>query len=494
MTTHTTPGAVRPKVDPLLPWRLHPDRALPADPGLRPIAREIYRSIANLPIISMHGHVDAALLDADQSFGNPSEVLVTPDHYLLRMLVSQGTSLSALGVPRRDGGPVEQDPREVFRRFAEGWHHFRGTPTRLWMEHVLVEVFGVSNRLSADTADAAYDRIAAVLARPDHRPLALLDRFGIECLATTDPATSDLTHHRSLADRGWAHRVIPTFRPDALLQVDAPMWATEVDALAAASGVDVTDYRSFLQAIEQRRQAFVRAGAAATDHGTPFTTTERLDPTDAARIFDHGRRRAATAQDAQAFAGHMLNEMARMSAEDGLVMQLHPGVLRDHAADVQLRHGSDVGYDIPVSAEFTRALRPLLSRWGHHPGFRLILFTLDEAVYSRELAPLAGVYPTVRLGAPWWFLDAPDAMRRVREAVVETAGFSNLSGFVDDTRAFFSIPARHDLARRTDAGHLARLVGEHRLDLDDALGLAYDLTVTFPRRAYARPDAELPDP
>jgi glucuronate isomerase len=474
-------------------WELHPDRALPAEPGVRALAREIYASVADLPIISMHGHVDAGELDRDERFGDPAQVLIVPDHYLLRMLVSSGVPLEALGVASRDPAAWhETDPRAIFRRFAERWHLFRGTPTRFWLEHVLVDVFGVRDRLSAATADAAFEQIAEVLARDDHRPLALLDRFGIEVLATTDPASDDLAHHHRLHARGWSGRIVPTFRPDALLAVDAPGWSAEVDALGRASGTDVGDYAGFLAAIRQRRAAFVAAGATASDHGTPLTGTELLDAADAARIFDDARVGRVTRAGADAFAGHMLHVMAQMSTEDGLVMQLHPGVLRNHDPGVHARFGPDVGYDIPVASEFTRALRPLLTALGHHPGLRMILFTVDEDVYSRELAPLAGVYPAVLLGAPWWFLDAPDAMRRAREAVTETAGFYNTSGFVDDTRAFFSIPARHDLARRTDAGHLARLVAEHRLDMDEALQTARDLVSGLPAAAYTRTVAEVP--
>ncbi|MDN4478563.1 glucuronate isomerase [Demequina sp. SYSU T00039] len=468
------------------PWSLHAERALPADTTTRAIATEIYRSIADLPITSMHGHVDAGVFDRDEPFGDPAEVLVTPDHYLLRMLVSQGANLAELGVRTLDGSPYETDPRAIFRKFAAGWHLFRGTPTRYWMEHVLVEVFGVEKPLSADTADEVYDQIAALLASDAFRPLALLDRFNIQLIATTDGAADPLAHHASLRARGWGDRIVPTFRPDPFLALDGAHWRDHIDALSVASGIDVASYPAYLSALEQRRQAFVAMGGVATDHGTTILNTTPLADAEAARIFDAALAGTVSAAEAQAFGGHMLTEMARMSTEDGLVMQLHPGSLRNHDPAVQALHGPDVGYDIPFATEFTRALQPLLMRFGHHPRLRLILFTLDEDTYSRELAPLAGVYPAVRLGAPWWFLDAPDAMRRGREAVTETAGFYNTTGFVDDTRAFFSIPARHDLSRRVDSGYLARLVAEHRLELDEAIATAYDLTVTLPQSAYTR--------
>jgi glucuronate isomerase len=404
------------------------------------------------------------------------------------MLVSQGVPHDALGVPRRDGGPVETDPREIWRAFASHWHLFRGTPTRFWLEHVLIDVLGVEQRLSARTADAAYDTIAARLAEPDFRPLALLDRFGIEIIATTDPAWASLHDHADLASRGWGERVVPTFRPDALLHPDRAGWAQDVALLGERAGTSIGSYREFVAALEARRWAFVEAGARATDHGHVLADTTPMDEVDAAAVFAAALRGDVDAAAAQAFSAHMLFEMARMSTQDGLVMQLHPGSLRDHDPRVLAQRGPDVGYDIPVATEYVRALRPLLNAFGHHPNLRLVLFTLDEDTFSRELAPLAGVYPAVRLGAPWWFLDTPDGMRRFREAVTDTAGFANTTGFVDDTRAFLSIPARHDLSRRVDAGFLARLVVEHRLDLDEALETAVDLAYGLPRSAYARRD------
>ncbi len=468
-------------------WTLHPDRALPSDPSVRPVAREILSATADLPIVSMHGHVDAALLARDEPFTDPASLLVTPDHYLVRMLVSQGVPHDALGVARRDRPGAVVDPREVWRTFASHWHLFRGTPTRYWMEHVLVDVFGLDERPSADSADRLYDVLAERLAEPDFRPLALFDRFHLEILATTDPATATLDDHADLAARGWGDRIVPTFRPDALLHVDREGWRDDVALLEERSGVSITGYADLVRALEERRRVFVEAGARATDHGHLSADTTPLSATEAERIVAAALRGQVAPADAQAFSGHMLFEMARMSAEDGLVMQLHPGVLRDHDPAVLALRGPDVGYDIPVPTDYVHALRPVLEAFGHHPGLRLVLFTVDEDTFSRELAPIAGVYPAVRLGAPWWFLDTPDGMRRFREAVTDTAGFANTTGFVDDTRAFCSIPARHDLARRIDAGFLARLVAEHRLDLDEAIETAVDLAYRIPREAYARP-------
>lgn len=467
-------------------WTLHPDRALPAEPAQRRIAREILANVAGLPIVSMHGHVDAGAVLRDDPFGDPADLFVIPDHYLLRMLVSAGIAPGDLGVPSLDGTPVETDHRAVWRRFAENWKLYRGTPTRFWLEHAFAEVFELPAPPSAENADDLYDELHAKLARPEYRMRALFDRFGIEILSTTDPATSDLADHAALAEAGWGERVVPTFRPDALFHPDGPGWRTDLALLSERSGIEVVDHPSFLAAIRERRRAFVAAGARASDHGHRTADTTPLDPGEAQRLFAAALDGPLDAAATDAFAANLLFESARMSLDDGLVLQLHPGVLRSHSTQVLARYGTDRGFDIPVGVEFTRALRPMLDAFGHEPRFRAILFTIDETVYSRELAPLAGAYPSVRLGAPWWFLDSPDGMRRFRELTTETAGFMNTSGFVDDTRAFTSIPGRHDLARRVDAGYLARLVAEHRLTLDEAIDSAIDLAYRLPLQAYAK--------
>lgn len=468
------------------PWALHPDRALPSEPGLRSLAREIYAHSAPLPIVSMHGHVAAADIRANASFGDPTELFIIPDHYLVRMLVSQGVTHDALGVARAVGDGAAADHRAVWRLLAENWKLFRGTPTRYWMEHVLGEVFGITTALSPASADAMFDELTAALALPEFRMRPLFDRFNIEILSTTDAADSSLADHDALAAEGWGERVVPTFRPDALFYPDVPSWPAAIAALGARSGIDTLDYQGFLTALRQRRAAFVGAGARASDHGHRTANASPLEPAQARRLYSEALAAPLSASDAEAFAANMLFESARMSAEDGLVMQLHPGVVRNHSPRVFADFGADVGFDIPEHVEFTRALRPLLSCFGHEPEFRIILFTIDETAYSRELAPLAGAYPSVRLGAPWWFLDSPGGMARFRELTTETAGFYNTSGFVDDTRAFMSIPARHDLARRVDAGYLARLVGEHRLGLDEAIETAMDLAYQIPLDSYAR--------
>ncbi|TDW30580.1 glucuronate isomerase [Cryobacterium psychrophilum] len=471
-------------------WRLHPDRALPTDPLQREIAREIYASSAELPIISMHGHIDVGAIDRNDAFGDPAELLIIPDHYLVRMLVSQGLRTEDLGVrPLDPAAGYETDHRAVWRRFAENWKLFRGTPTRYWMEHELVEVFGITEEPSAASADAIYDQLSATLARPEFRIRELFNRFNIEVLSTTDAPDSDLSEHAALAADGWGARVIPTFRPDGIFYPDRAGWRASIRSLATRNGTDITDYRSFLAAVQERRFAFVAAGALATDHGHLSADTTPLSASDAERIFAEALQCPVDAAKGAAFAANMLFESARMSVEDGLVMQLHPGVQRDHSDEIAQTFGPDHGFDIPRAIDYTRGIHPLLNAFGLDPRFRIILFTIDETVYSRELAPLAGAYPSVRLGAPWWFLDSPGGMARFRELVTETAGFYNTSGFVDDTRAFTSIPARHDLSRRIDAGYLAKLVAEHRLSFDEATETAIDLAYTLPLLAYKRRDA-----
>ncbi|GAB3570142.1 glucuronate isomerase [Spelaeicoccus albus] len=476
-------------------WRLDPDRALPADAEIRKQARAIYDEIASLPLVSMHGHVDVDLFAANKPFRNPADLLIVPDHYLVRMLVSQGYTPAELGVPFTDNGgtvagaeasDVETDSRVIWRRFCENWRLFRGTPTRYWLEHEFAEVFGLSAPPSAENADDLYDELTAALARPEFRPLALLDSMNVEILATTDSALAELDSHAELARTLGPDRIVPTFRPDSLLHVRHQSWAKEIAQLAEVSGIATDDYAGYIRALEQRRRAFVAAGARATDHGHVSADTTPLARTEAERIYTAALRGEATAAEADAFSAHMLFEMARMSTDDGLVMQLHPGVLRNHNARIHEKYGADKGFDIPTRVEFTRSLQPMLEEFGLSHDFRCIVFTTDETVYSRELAPLAGAYPSLRLGAPWWFLDSPEQMRRFRESAIETAGFYNTSGFVDDTRAFASIPARHDLARRIDAGYLGKLVAEGRLGPDEACETAIDLTYNLPRHAYAR--------
>lgn len=469
---------------------LHPDRALPAEPTTRAIARELYGHVKDLPLISMHGHVEAQAFAENTPFADPAQLLIVPDHYVCRMLYSQGTRPEQLGIPRVDGGATETDSRAIWRQFCAAWPLFRGTPSRYWLTDEFTSVFGVTEAPSADNADALYDQIAGVLADPTFRPQQLLDRFNIELISTTDPAGSTLAHHASLAEQGLGERVLPTFRPDAVVYLDRADWRASIEDLAEASGIDVGSYAGYIEALKQRRRAFVEAGALASDHGHYYADTTPLPEATAAELYQ--RRFSGgevTPAEVHAFAAHMLYQMASMACEDGLVLQIHPGVHRDHSSSVFRAHGQDKGFDIPIAVEFTRALQPMLDAFGTDPRFRCIVFTIDETVYSRELAPLAGAYPAMRLGAPWWFIDSPESMRRFFETATETAGFHNFSGFVDDTRAYCSIPARHDLYRRISVGWLARLVAEHRLDDDEAAETAVDLAYNLPKLAYQRRQA-----
>ena len=469
--------------DRAFPLTLHSDRLFPADPTVRAIARELYDAVGDRPLICPHGHVDPRRLAWDDPFDDPASLLVTSDHYVTRLLHASGIPLDELGVG--DEALSEDRARSIWRLLCGNWDVYRGTAVRYWLECQLVDLFGVTVRPSLQTADAIYDQIAACLCEDAFRPRALYARFGVEVLATTDDPADDLGAHKVLADDpSWSGRVIPTFRPDRFLEAGQPGWAGAIAELAEASGIDMGDYAGYIDALEQRRQHFIAHGATAADHGHADARTDPLDHAEAERIYRSALAGGATAAEAVAFRRHMVLEMARMSCEDGLVMTIHPGVVRGHHGPTATRFGPDTGHDIPVALELTNALRPLLERFGTTPGFHLVVFTVDETLWSRELAPLAGFYPSVFAGAPWWFLDAPDAIRRFRAAIGETAGFSRTAGFVDDTRAFCTIPARHDMSRRVDAGVLAQLVAEHRLELDEALETAVDLVTTRPKVAF----------
>ncbi|AXJ94412.1 MULTISPECIES: glucuronate isomerase [unclassified Sphingomonas] len=462
---------------------LHEDRLFASDPTQRRIARDLYRSIAALPIVSPHGHTDPRWFASDEPWRNATELLLSPDHYIFRMLYSQGVPLAALGVPSREGAAAT-DPREAWRTFAAHYHLFRGTPSRLWLDHAFADVLGLDVQLESATADHYYDRIGELLATPSFRPRALFDRFGIEVLATTEGAEADLDAHHAIQRSGWSGRVITTYRPDSVIDVEHEAFRPAMARFADLTGEDVWSWRGYLAAHRRRRADFRAAGAVATDHGHATPRTANLSATEAEALFARVTGATPTAADAELFRAQMLTEMARMSVEDGMVMQLHPGSFRNHNAALFTSHGRDKGADIPVRVDYVGALKPLLDAVGNEPALTLILFTLDESTYARELAPLAGHYPCLRLGPAWWFHDSPEGMRRYREMTTETAGFYNTVGFNDDTRAFLSIPARHDAARRVDCAFLARLVAEHRLEDWEAADLAHELTVGLARRAY----------
>ncbi|HKO24988.1 MAG TPA: glucuronate isomerase [Chloroflexota bacterium] len=466
------------------PWTLSPDRCFDADPAQRQVARGLYAAVKGLPLVCPHGHVDPALLaDPAARFTSPAELFVIPDHYVFRMLYSQGVALEDLGVPARDGSPVERDHRRIWQRFAEHFYLFRATPTGLWLSDELITVFGVEEKLNGASAQRIYDHIAERLTRPEFTLRALFARFDIEVLCTTDPATSDLAEHRRLRDEGYDN-IRPTFRPDAVVHLDAVGWRDNVAHLAEVAGIEIVDYASFIRALEAQRARFKSLGATATDHSCVAPYTARLSPAEAGAIFDRALRGAADGADAARFTAHMLMEMARMSVEDGLVMQIHAGSRRDYNAAVFARFGPDKGADIPVKTDWTNNLHALLDAYGNDRRFRVILFTLDESTYSRELAPLAGHYPAVLLGPPWWFYDSVNGMTRYLDLVVETAGLRNTAGFNDDTRAFASIPSRHDVWRRVTCNWLAGLVVRGLLDEEDALEMAHDCAYHLARRAY----------
>lgn len=463
---------------------LHPDRLFPLEADARAIARRLYASVHDLPIISPHGHTDPRWFAQNEAFPDPATLFVVPDHYVFRMLYSQGVRLESLGIPRKDGGPVETDKRAIWRLFARHYPLFRGTPTRLWFDHSMETVFGISERLCEKNADALYDRIDAALKTPAFRPRALFERFKIEAIATTEGALDPLDHHRAIAASGWNGRVITTYRPDACVDPEFEGFTDNLSQLGVLTGCDTLTWRGYLQAHRVRRAYFKQFGATASDHGHASARTANLSQTEAEALFERVRHGKANPADADLFRGQMLTEMARMSLDDGLVLQIHPGAFRNHNPDLFAYFGRDMGGDIPTATDYVSALKPLLDAVGNEPNLTIILFTLDETAYARELAPLAGHYPALRLGPAWWFHDSPHGMRRFREMTTETAGFYNTVGFNDDTRAFLSIPARHDVARRVDCAYLAERVASHQLDEDEAFELAHDLAYRLAKDAY----------
>ncbi len=468
---------------------LQPDRLFSAEPTQRELARSLYEVVKDLPLICPHGHVCPALIaDPNATLGTPTDLFVIPDHYVTRMLYSQGVRLEDLGVPARDGAladstVAEPDHRKIWRRFAEHFYLFRGTPTGLWLKDELAGVFGVDRPLTAENADAVYDELSEKLSRPEFSPRALFKRFNIEVLCTTDAATDTLDAHRSLRAEGWTN-IRPTFRPDAVTDLQTEGWRDHITKLAEVSGLEVADYGAFIAALEQRRGFFKELGATATDHSAQTPHTERLSAGEADTLFGRALAGTATPDDAARFSAHMLLEFARMSTDDGLVMQLHAGSFRNHNRAVFKRFGLDKGADIPTRTEWTRSLHALLNDYGNDPAFRLIVFTLDESSYSRELAPLAGHYPALRLGPPWWFFDSVKGMERFLDAVVETAGIYNLAGFNDDTRAFASVPARHDVWRRVTCNWLAGETLKGIIGEDDASEMASELAYALAKAAY----------
>ena len=463
----------------------HSDRYFDPDPQQKEIARTLYASIEHLPLVCPHGHVDPrTFADPDFNLGTPTDLFLIPDHYIFRMLYSQGISLERLGIPTVDGSKVETDHRRIWQIFGDNFHLFRGTPTGMWLTQELHSVFGVEERLNGESAQSIYDHIAAQLTKPEFRPRSLFERFNIEVLATTDAATDSLEYHRAIRESGWKGRVVPTFRPDGVVNIDRPDWREHINRLADVCGFEINSVSRLIQALEQRRAYFREMGATATDHAALTPYSAELSEPEADRILQRALDGAASEDDAARFTGHLLMESARMSIEDGLVMQLHVGSYRNHNRSVFDRFGPDKGADIPIPHEFTRNLSSLLNKYANDSRLTLVLFTVDESTYGRELAPLAGHYPAVKLGPPWWFNDSFNGMRRYRDLVMETTGLYNTVGFNDDTRAFPSIPARHDLARRVDADWIAGLVVRGIVDVADAEEMAGDLAYRLARSAY----------
>jgi len=459
---------------------LHPDRLFPPDPDTRKIARALYASVKDLPIVSPHGHTQASWFAKNQPFPDPATLFVLPDHYVYRMLYSQGVSLEDLEI----GQPVAGNPRKVWSIFASHYDLFRGTPTRMWLDYAFEELFGLTQRLSEKTADLYYDTISEKLNQKEFLPRSLFDRFQIEVLSTTDSPTDSLQDIQAIRALGWKARILPTFRPDPVVDPDFAGFTQSIEKLGEQNGEDVSSWVGYLNALRKSRQRFISLGCTATDHGHPTAQTADLPTSQAAGLYSSVISGKAEAAQKELFRAQMLTEMAVMSVDDGLVMQIHPGSVRNHNKNLFEQYGRDRGADIPAATNYVHALKPLLDRFGNETKLTIILFTLDETTYSRELAPLAGHYPCLRLGPPWWFHDSPEGMMRFREQVTETAGFYNTVGFNDDTRAFLSIPGRHDVARRVDSAFLARLVAEHRLEEDEAFDLAHELAYRLVKRAY----------
>jgi glucuronate isomerase len=463
---------------------LDENRFFDPDPSIRRTARELYDGVKDMPIVSPHGHVDPRLFSENKPFSDPTELILIPDHYAFRMLYSQGIPMESLGVPTTDGTPVEKDRRKIWRIFGEHFYLFSGTPTGAWLNHEFASVFGVDEKLTGESAMRIYDRIAEKLASPEFLPRPLFDRFRIEVLSTTDAASDALEHHLAIRKSGWNGKVIPTFRPDAVVNLAGRDWRAQVEKLGEAGGIKIDGFPAFIRALENRRAFFKSMGAVATDQGVVTPFTQELSPSGADRLFQRALKGKADAGDAESFTAHMLMEMARMSVEDGLVMQIHPGSFRNHNQRVFDRFGPDKGCDIPLATEYTKNLRALLNKHGNDSRLTVIVFTLDETAYSRELAPLAGHYPAMKLGPPWWFHDSIEGMSRFRREVTETAGIYNTAGFNDDTRAFPSIPARHDLSRRMDSNFLAGLAARHVIGMEDARGMSRALAYDLAKKAY----------
>lgn len=451
-------------------------------------ARDLYELARDLPIVSPHGHCDPKWWAEDAAFPDPAALLITPDHYIFRMLYSQGVGLKKLGVGVPD---AQRDPRQIFQIFADHWHCFLGTPSREWLSHTLYRTLGVDREFSSENADVVFDQISEKLLQPAFRPRALFKSFNIEVLATTDTAVDTLSHHATINSSGWQGRIVPTFRPDSVLNPTRADFLTDIGTLGEQTGQDINNFSSYLEALRLRRAFFRKNGATATDHDVPILTTDWLARAEIELLHSKAIKGNLSFEEGCRYYGHMLVEMAQMSIDDGMVMQIHVGNRRSTNRKLLEEFGSDMGADIPISVDWVTGLDGLLNRVGNDPRLIVIAFTLDESTYARELAPLAGHWPCLRIGPPWWFHDSANGMRRYLDQVVETAGYFNLSGFNDDTRAFLSIPARHDTWRRATSTHLSEQVTNGRLTQSEAEMLVQFLCRDLALNAYRLTEKDL---
>jgi glucuronate isomerase len=465
-------------------FKLHEDRFFDPNIEIRKYAREIYNNIKELPIISPHGHVDPQIFVDNEPFPNPTELFLIPDHYVFRMLYSQGIRLESLGIPTIDGSQVETDPRKSWQLFADHYYLFNGTPSGTWLDHEFNIVFGIKEKLNKANAQKIYDELNEKLNSNEYLPRTLFDKFKIEVLSTTDAPFDSLHQHKFIKESDWRRRILPAFRPDGVTDLSNPLWKKNIEKLSMTVGYEIDSYKKLVQSLQERRYFFKSLGATSTDHGVMTPRAHDLGDTEAEKLFQKAFNGTSTLEDANDFTAHMLIKMADMSVEDGLVMQIHAGAYRNHNYEIYIKYGTDKGADIPMQCEYVKNMQELLNRHGNNPNFTVIVFTLDETTYSRELAPLAGHYPAMKLGPAWWFHDSIEGMTRFRRNMTETGGFYNTVGFIDDTRAFVSIPARHDVARRVDSNYLGELVAKHMINLDEALIIAKDLTYNLAKKAY----------
>lgn len=449
------------------------------------IAQDLFESVGELPLICPHGHVPPQLFSTEnEKFDNPAELFITSDHYVLRMLLSQGVRCQDLGIQGVSDESYISAPEQIWQIFCDHYHLFDGTPTGLWIENILAMVFGIMKKPDSENAIELYQQMAQSLRSASFNLRKLFQKFNIEVLCTTDDVTDSLNVHQEISQAGWQGRILPTLRMDRVVDIQHPTWPDHIQALSSFTHQEIVDYRSFIWAIEKRRTDYQALGCKASDLSLKTPYTCQLSNQKSEEFFQLGLKKQITDDEALQFKGQLILELARMSAEDGMVMQLRAGIYRNHSPGIFQELGPDMGFDIPVKVEWTQNLKPLLDAYGMDTNLCLILFTLDESNYARELAPIAGAYPAIKLGPPWWFNDSPQGIRRYFDSVMETAGFENTVGFNDDARNFLSIPARHDLWRRISALWLADLVQNGQLSGSDARKRMADLAYGLAKSGY----------